>query len=164
MIKNFIVKFLASCGFVGHIPIASGTFGTMIGIGLVWILHQFIDITQFEGKIWYAAITILLIIASIPVSTAAEKLYNEKDPSEVVIDEAVSFFVTVFWLPLSPLTVIAGFFLNRIFDIIKIEPARWCQNNLPSGRGVVLDDIVAGVYSHICLRLIIFLTVGSFFS
>lgn len=156
--KDFFVKLWVSCCFTGYIPIASGTFGTIFGIGMVWITHRFIDISTQPGKVWYAVLTLVLLLVSIPLSTQAEKLFHEKDSSKIVMDEAVSFFVTVFWLPLTPVTIIAGFFLNRFFDIVKIQPARWCQDKLPTGSGVMLDDIIAGIYSYICLRLIIFLT------
>lgn len=162
--KNFFVKFFASCGFVGHIPFASGTFGTMVGVLMVYVTGYFIDINTVNGKTVYAVITLLFIAVSIPISTAGEIVYKKKDSSKIVIDEAVSFFVTMFWLPLYPKLVILGFLLNRVLDIVKISPARNCQNRLPAGYGVVLDDIVSAVQSNILLRLIIFLTGYSFFT
>ena len=162
--KDFFVKFFASCGFVGHIPFASGTFGTMVGVLMVYVTGYFIDVSVVNGKILYALITLVLIAFSIPISTAGEIVYRKKDSSKIVIDEAVSFFVTMMWLPLYPKLVLLGFLLNRVLDIVKIPPASTCQKKLPAGYGVVLDDIVSGVQSHIVLRVIIFLTGYSFFT
>lgn len=162
--KRFLIKFLASCGFVGHIPFASGTFGTMIGVLLVWGVYMILDISTREGRLVYAVITILLIAISIPVSTAAERIYGKKDAKQIVIDEAVSFFLTLFWLPLNPKIALIGFILNRGLDIIKPQPARYAQKYFPAGYGVVLDDIISSIYSNIILRLIIFLTGNFFFS
>ena len=162
--KRFLVSFLASCGFVGHIPFASGTFGTIPGIALVWLTYQAVDISAWNGRIIYAFITIALILVAIPISTYAERIYNKKDASQIVIDEAVSFFITMFWLPFTIKIIAVGFVLNRIADIIKPQPARICQERLPRGYGVVLDDMVSAVYSNIALRLIIFLTGNFFFS
>ena len=162
--KDFFVKVFASCGFVGHIPFASGTFGTVVGVLMVYLTGYFVDISTVNGKVVYALITVLLIAFSIPVSTAGEKVYQKKDSSKIVIDEAVSFFVTMMWLPLYPKLVILGFLLNRAFDIVKIPPASTCQRKLPAGYGVVLDDIVSGIQSNIALRVIIFLTGYSFFT
>ncbi|MDX9701724.1 MAG: phosphatidylglycerophosphatase A [Candidatus Auribacterota bacterium] len=156
--KSNIVKFIASCGYAGYIPFASGTFGTMTGVVAVWLVHRFVDINSWDGKFWYLAVTLAFIAVSIPVSTLAEKAFGKKDASQIVIDEAVSFFLTMFWLPFTWKYVLIGFILNRAFDIVKLEPAEFCQRRFPGGYGVVCDDLVAGIQSHIVLRLIILLT------
>ncbi len=156
--KDHIVKFLATCGYAGYAPVASGTFGTMVGVLLLWLVHLVFDVSTWQGRWWYLAITVVFIIISIPVSTLGEQVFGKKDAGEIVIDEAVSFFLTMFWLPFNWKIVCIGFVLNRIFDIIKIEPASFCQRRFPRGYGVVFDDLVAGVQSHIVLRLIILLT------
>ncbi len=162
--RKFFIKFLSSCCFLGYIPFASGTFGTLAGILMVWLTYYFIDINLLSGKLIYLFLCIFLTLISIPISTQAEILYNKKDSSKIVLDEAVSFFITMFWLPFNLKIVIVGFILNRIFDIIKIEPARSFQNKFRAGWGVVLDDTVSAFYSNILLRIIIFLTGNFFFS
>lgn len=153
-----ITAFLASCGYVGYIPFASGTFGTMVGVAAVWLLHLFIDIDTATGKVVYLAVTVVLTVVAIPISSRAEIIFNKKDSGKIVIDEMASFFVTMFWMPMNWKFMLIGFFLNRAFDVVKIEPASFCQRRFPRGYGVVLDDIVAGIQSHIVLRLIILLT------
>ncbi|MCB1195935.1 phosphatidylglycerophosphatase A [bacterium] len=157
--KNFIIKFLSTCGFVGYSPIAPGTCGTIVGIILVWLFHHWIDTTPLSGKITYLIVCIILTVAAIPIANHAEKIFNKKDSSEIVIDEAVSAFLTFFLIPLSWLTLTAGFVLNRFFDIFKFQPARYIQDTIHGGAGIVLDDTIAGIYSNIALRAIIYLTI-----
>jgi len=162
--NDFMIKIVSSCCFLGYIPFASGTFGTLAGVLMVWITYSVVNINFLQGKLIYLLICILLTALAIPISTRAEILYNKKDSSKIVIDEAVSFFITMFWLPFNIKIIIIGFVLNRILDIIKIEPAKLCQNKLRAGWGVVLDDTISAVYSNILLRTIIFLTGNFVFS
>ncbi len=167
--KRFFVKILSSCGFLGYIPVASGTFGTVAGVAMVWLVYLLLgvcgwSVTDWQWRIVYVCITIFLVWVSVPISTAAEVLYREKDSSKIVIDEAVSFFITMFLLPFSLKIVVVGFLLNRVFDIIKPQPARYCQDRMSAGLGVMMDDVVSAVYSNVVLRIIILLTGNFFFS
>ena len=77
-----------------------------------------------------------------------------KDPGVVVIDEAIGYLVTVAMLPHGFWTAVGGFFLCRLLDIVKPPPCRWLEN-LPGGWGIVLDDVAAGLYGQLILRLLI---------
>jgi phosphatidylglycerophosphatase A len=70
----------------------------------------------------------------------------------VVIDETAGFLVTMFAIPLTVSTVAAGFFLFRLFDVIKIQPARALERQ-PGGFGIVADDLVCGLYANLVLQL-----------
>jgi phosphatidylglycerophosphatase A len=88
-------------------------------------------------------------------SNEAEKIFQEKDSSRIVIDEWNGFFCTMFLvLPTVP-HLLAGFALFRFFDIVKIFPANFFQNRLPGGYGVVMDDVAAGIYANIILHILI---------
>ena len=80
-----------------------------------------------------------------------------KDPGVVVIDEAIGYLVTVAFLPHGLWTAAAGFFLFRFLDIVKPPPCRWLEK-LPGGWGIVLDDVMAGVYGQLVLRLLMAFT------
>lgn len=80
---------------------------------------------------------------------------HHPDPSEVVIDEVVGMMVTLAYLPWSFISIGLGFLLFRVFDIIKPPPARQLER-LPGGWGIVMDDVVAGIYANLALRLILF--------
>jgi phosphatidylglycerophosphatase A len=82
-------------------------------------------------------------------------MFGEKDASCIVIDEMVGFQWAMFLIAPTVLHVFIGFILFRLFDILKIFPAGYCHKRLPGGYGVVIDDVVAGMYANIVLLLII---------
>lgn len=147
--REIVIKVLASFFFLGYAPIASGTVGTLAAFVMVLFLKN--------NWIAYAIVMVSLIVLGICVSTEAEHLYKEKDSHKIVIDEVAGYFVTMFLIPSMTLGVmVIGFFLNRIFDMLKPYPIRKIEE-LPGGFGIMLDDVLAGVYSNLFLRLIIIL-------
>jgi phosphatidylglycerophosphatase A len=82
--------------------------------------------------------------------------HREPDPSVVVIDEIVGMWVSLFLLPLDLLTVLTSFVLFRMFDVLKPPPARQVEH-VPRGWGIMLDDIIAGIYANLGTRLLLFL-------
>ncbi|MEI8354495.1 MAG: phosphatidylglycerophosphatase A, partial [Deltaproteobacteria bacterium] len=85
----------------------------------------------------------------------AEVIFQEKDSGKIVIDEVAGYLVTMTAAPLSLKAVVLGFLLFRFFDITKIPPARFFDRQVKNGYGVVLDDLVAGLYSCVTLQLIL---------
>ena len=90
----------------------------------------------------------------------AEKILKQNDPGCIVIDEIAGIMVTFLSLPFNTITVIAGFLIFRFFDILKPFPIRPIERKLAGGTGIVMDDLLAGVYSNIALRLL-FMTTGT---
>ena len=88
------------------------------------------------------------------MSQEAEKIFRKKDASQIVIDEIAGFLWTMFLVTPSVLHVMLGFIFFRAFDIVKPFPARLFQNRLPGGYGVVLDDVVAGIYANMVLLIL----------
>jgi phosphatidylglycerophosphatase A len=84
-------------------------------------------------------------------SDRAEGIFDEKDSSFIVIDEATGFLVTIAFHSITPLLILIGFVLFRFFDILKPFPIRQTETKLPGGLGVMFDDIIAGVYANIIL-------------
>ena len=149
-IRGKVILILSSWFGSGLAPFASGTFGTLaavplvIGFGFLGPWAALLCVTGISGlAIW--------------VSQEAEDLLGKKDPSAVVIDEVAGLSVTMFLVPMSWLSLGVGFLLFRFFDILKPWPANRAEK-LPGGFGIVLDDLVAGVYAHVALRLILALT------
>lgn len=93
-------------------------------------------------------------LLSFKIAGEAERFFGKKDCQVIVIDEVVGVFFTMFLFPPTLFYLIAGFLLFRVFDISKPFPARWADRNIKGGRGIVLDDIVAGIYANIGLHLL----------
>jgi phosphatidylglycerophosphatase A len=102
-------------------------------------------------------LVVLLVAFAVGVYTAGKAAPEwGKDPGQVVVDEGVGFLFTVALLPTDIWTVIVAFFVFRVLDIIKPPPARQLEA-LPGGWGIVVDDVVAGIYGNLLIRLLFFL-------
>jgi phosphatidylglycerophosphatase A len=144
----FLIK-VAATGFgSGYAPIAPGTAGSLVGIVI------YLALTRLPWPFQLATILLLTLFA-VYVSGEAEKIFNKKDSSYIVIDEIVGQQFALFFVPPTILYIALGFFLFRLFDIVKPPPAGFCQAHLPGGWGVVMDDVMAGVWTNILLLLAI---------
>jgi phosphatidylglycerophosphatase A len=145
--QKFILGLATWFGF-GLVPGAPGTAGTLAALPLVFLTSQL--------RSWQALILVgAFLLFAVWIAHQAQKLLALKDPGVIVIDEAVGLWVTLFGVPLSFLNVFLGFLLFRIFDIMKPYPTKKIES-LKGGFGIVLDDVLAGIYANLILRLIIF--------
>jgi phosphatidylglycerophosphatase A len=101
----------------------------------------------------FAVATALLSAIAIWTSDAAARVIGLKDPGSIVVDEAAGLFVTLLFLRPGPVTVSLAFVLFRLMDIVKPPPARRAEG-LPGGWGIVVDDLIAGLYANVALRLL----------
>jgi phosphatidylglycerophosphatase A len=143
-----IILFWGSGFGVGYLPYCPGTFGTLMAVPLSMAVNR---IAMTDP--WLAAIGLVALTAvAIQLADRAALLLDKKDPQAVVIDEFAGFalanFLTTSWTGL-----IIAFGLFRVFDIAKIFPARRLET-LPGGAGIVMDDMVAGLYTFAILRLL----------
>ena len=145
-----LINFLATGCFVGKIPIAPGTAGTVVGVLLYLLIWPL-------PPILYVVTTVTFIFFAVWVSTKAQEIYGEQDPREVVIDEIAGFLVTMAFHKYDVSLIIGGFILFRIFDIVKPFPLRWIERRFLSGWGIVLDDVAAGIYANVALWFVGFL-------
>lgn len=143
--KGKIVIFLATGAYIGNIPFAPGTFGSLLGL-IVCFLLSMVSVSVA------ATIATALIVLSVWASEHAEKLMGKKDPGSVVIDEVAGMVVTLVGIPFGVVTAISGFVLFRLLDILKPQPVRFFQDDLPGGAGIVMDDVAAGVIANLLLR------------
>ncbi|MFH0809591.1 MAG: phosphatidylglycerophosphatase A [Pseudomonadota bacterium] len=146
--RAFAVNFLASGAFLGYIPVAPGTFGTLAGIPLYLALSWLHPVAGVLGTLAVAGL-------AVPIAGAAERLLGFKDPGFIVIDEIAGFLTAMLLIAPSVGTVAVGFALFRVFDILKPPPVRRMES-LGGGLGIVADDIAAGIYANIILRLVFF--------
>jgi len=126
---------------------APGTAGTLGAIPLFYLMVSYLTELQ------YSIVLLLITAVAIAVSFEAEKIYNRKDPGEVVIDEVVGFIVTMAFIAPTIINVLLFFFLFRAFDIIKPFPCRRLES-LRGGYGIVMDDVAAGVWANVFLLAI----------
>ncbi len=142
--------FIATFGPVGYLPIAPGTWGSGAAILIWWFAMRPLPV------LYYLIILLLLTAVAVWSSSQAEKTLGH-DSGHIVIDEVVGQLIALVICPRSILFAVSGFFIFRLFDIWKPAPINSSQN-LSSGWGVVMDDLLAGIYTAIVLFIIAYLT------
>lgn len=145
--KEGIAKLIATFFYVGLIPIAPGTFGTLAAIPLFYIISGL-------PLYLYLLITLVVIGVSVWASNIAEGIYGKTDPGQIVADEVAGYLVTMILIPPTAMNIIVGFILFRLFDIVKPPPVRSFER-MHGGWGVVIDDVAAGVYACVCMHVIV---------
>lgn len=144
---------VASAGYVGYIPFASGTFGTLVGIPLFFLMHRL----QLSSPLLYVLVFIAAIAAACWFAGRADEILNEHDSHKIVIDEVVGYLAATLFLEPTWGVIVASFFLFRALDVIKPFPAGYIDQHFPGGYGVTLDDVVSGLYSNLVVRLLLIL-------
>ncbi|MEJ2269666.1 MAG: phosphatidylglycerophosphatase A [Desulfobulbaceae bacterium] len=145
-----LIMLIATGFYSGYLPKAPGTWGSLVGVLLVFLLHA------LSLQIYLSVIAGLFIVGSF-VAGEAEKILDNRDPGVVVIDEIVGMLITMIAVPVTPLTMALGFILFRVFDIAKPFPVNFFDQHFHGGLGIMLDDVVAGIYSLIIMQLIFLL-------
>ena len=145
-----LAVFLASFGYVGYFPIAPGTAGSLAGLALFAFI-RWIGVPAIE----LGAIVAVFAIG-VWAAHGAEAALGRKDPGIVVIDEVLGMLITLALLPVSIWGVVLGFLFFRALDVLKPFPAAQLEH-IHGGMGIMADDAVAGIYSHILLRVCIWL-------
>ena len=142
-IKDKLCLSVATLFGVGYTPLLPGTAASLVAV-IIFIL-----VKNFS---YFFAFTVFSVIISFLCCGRAEKVFNEKDCKKIVIDDFSGMLITLLWIPKRVEFIVAGFFLFRMVDIIKMPPADKIEKCTGS-KGVVGDDIVAGIYANIILHL-----------
>ena len=135
----------ATAGGAGYSPVAPGTVGSAVGI-LVYL------VTRSWPIVWQAGLLAAIIVVGTWAGTQAAAHFGKKDPGHVVIDEVAGQLVTLFGTAATGWFVVAGFLIFRALDIVKPWPARRLEH-LPGGLGIMADDLMAGAYGYLLVRL-----------
>jgi phosphatidylglycerophosphatase A len=148
--QHSLSVWIATSFGAGYFPVAPGTAGSVVGLALVIVLRQ-TSLSSAGLGISLAAMAAVVFALGVWSAGNAEKAFGRVDPGQVVIDEVLGQIITFVATPrISRVGLIAGFILFRVFDIIKPFPAGRAER-FPGGWGIMLDDVVAGLYSLIVL-------------
>jgi phosphatidylglycerophosphatase A len=140
---------LSTFGYVGHFPVAPGTAGSAAALPL-FLLLRWAAVPWLE-----AAVPLGLCLAGFWAGSVAASHYGREDPGYVVLDEVVGMLITLAFVPsLTWSGILAGFLLFRLFDIVKPPPARQFER-LHGGPGIMMDDVMAGIYGNLALRVVV---------
>ena len=134
--------------YSGYVPVAPGTAGSIVGL-LVFAAVRATGSGLIESLALVGVIAIGIWSAGV-----AERHFGRTDPGPVVIDEVAGMLVTLFLLPVGWIGVVVAFLAFRVFDIVKPFPAGRLEG-LPGGWGIMCDDLMAGVYAHLLIRLLV---------
>ena len=140
-----LAVFIATVGYCGYFPIAPGTVGSAAGLVVYllvwWSQSSLVEVGLIAG----------LFVAGTWAGTTAERYFGGIDPGPIVLDEVVGMLITLAFIPVGLSGALAGFFLFRLFDVIKPFPARRLES-LHGGLGVMADDAMAAIYANLTLR------------
>ena len=139
---------IATLGFIGFLPHAPGTFGSVAGLLFILLLRP--------DNVFLLLILIVVFAVGVVSSHAAEQVLG-KDSGHIVIDEFFGYMISVLFIPNSIGYLMAAFILFRVFDIVKPSPIREMEKMFSGGLGIMMDDLLAGVFTNLCIQLWIYL-------
>ena len=147
--KLRISEIIGTVFYVGRFPFAPGTMGSLVAL-LVWYLLKPSIIDPL-----FLLITGGLFFIGIAVSTVLIEAWNEKDPKEIVIDEWVGMWISLYLVPHTILWGLVAFFFFRVFDILKPGPVQ-VMDDMDDAIGVMMDDVVAGILACLVTQSLLY--------
>jgi phosphatidylglycerophosphatase A len=146
-----ILLFIASGAYTGYIPVASGTWGTLVALPLFWWLAAW----QHAAPAMYVFTYVAAVAGACWVAGRAEAILQEHDSHAIVIDEIVGYLAATSFMPATWEHTLIAFVVFRICDVVKPFPAGYIDRRVPGGAGVVLDDVVSGLYANVITRALV---------
>lgn len=138
---------LATFGYSGYAPVAPGTAGSLAALALFWLVRS-----RQSAVLEIGALAVVSVVG-VWAATRAERHFGRQDPGPVVIDEVAGMLLTLALVPVGLSGALLGFLVFRVFDIVKPWPARRLED-LPGGLGIMADDLMAGLYGQLVMRLV----------
>jgi len=140
-----LIRIISTFFCIGYFPLIPGTAGSLAGLGIYFLLKN--------NPLFYILALLVLLILGFLASEEAEKVFNKKDPSCVVIDEVCGMLLALLFVPYDIRLVVIGFLIFRALDTLKPFPAGRLER-MKGGLGIMLDDIAAGIYTNITLQIV----------
>jgi phosphatidylglycerophosphatase A len=152
---EWLRRMIGSLFFLGYIPPAPGTLGSLVTVGVLWFFRDkagpwFLPEHAAAFWLWYCLFCAMCVF----FCNNAKELFGANDPKQVIIDEAAGQLITFFLMPLTPRVLVLGFLLFRFFDIVKPFPV-YKFEELDDGLGITMDDVAAGILANLSLFVII---------
>jgi phosphatidylglycerophosphatase A len=154
----FLARFAGTGCFVGYAPFAQGTFGSLVIPLVFFLLPDSVKTASMLSTIMVVSAAVVLYFLGVWAAGVCEKRWGA-DPGRVVIDEIVGMLVSLAFIPLSWVSVVSAFVFFRVFDIFKPPPLRRLERT-GGGWGVMNDDVGAGVYANVCVRIVLLFVSG----
>ena len=148
--KLKLAEIIGTVLYVGKSPFAPGTVGSLVALGVWFILKPYIIDPLF------LLITGGIFFAGIAVSTVLIEAWNKKDPKEIVIDEWVGMWIALYLVPYEIIWGLVSFFFFRLFDIFKPGPVQ-VMDDMDDSIGVMMDDVVAGILACLVTQSLLYL-------
>lgn len=145
-----IILCIASGGYAGYLPKAPGTWGSLVALPIHLLL------LQLPPERYFAALAAIFFLA-VYTAGSAEKIMDRKDPGIIVIDEIIGMLIALIGAPVQPVFLALAFLFFRFFDIVKPWPVSWADRHLNGGLGIVMDDVLAGIYAWLVLHGVLLL-------
>lgn len=147
--RSLIMAVATGC-WVGMLPKAPGTWGSLVAL-LPWFFLKSLALPS------YLLVLAATFVLGFFAAGSAEKILDRPDAGPIVIDEILGMFITLTLAPNHPAAWLLGFVLFRVFDIIKPFPVSWFDQRIHGGMGIMMDDVIAGLYALACLQIIWYL-------
>ena len=141
------IMFIATGFYTGYLPKAPGTWGTVVAFPLHFLL------IRLAPQNYFLALGLILLVA-IATAGSAEKIIDRKDPGVIVIDEIIGMLIALINCPLNPFALLSAFVLFRLLDIVKPFPISWVDRRLNGGAGIVMDDVIAGLFTFLAVQAV----------
>jgi phosphatidylglycerophosphatase A len=145
--------FLATCGYLGYVPVAPGTFGSAAGLAVFYAVRSTGSVAVELGAI------VVLFAIGVWSGTVAERHFGAVDPGPIVLDEVVGMLLTLALIPVNVTGALVGFLVFRVLDVVKPWPSARLEA-LPGGLGVMADDGMAAIYGNLAMHALIAIAPG----
>ena len=152
--KKSIWVYLATCFPLGNAPFAPGSFGSLLGLAMACGLKPLLP--ELRGPVDFIVLTgVVLVLSALAwwIIAKAQGYFAKHDDPSIVIDEVVGQLLAIIYFPLTAKSVVIGFLLFRLFDIVKPWPISFVDKRVPGAFGVLFDDILAGIAAALVLFL-----------
>jgi phosphatidylglycerophosphatase A len=144
---NQLIMAIATGCYIGRIPGAPGTWGSAAAF-VPWFFIRGLNLPI------YLTVLAILFIVGFFAAGSAEKILDQPDPGCIIIDEILGMLIALTLCPGHPTAWLLAFILFRLFDIFKPFPVSWIDQHIHGGFGIMMDDVIAGLYTLICLQII----------